>query len=75
MQRSWGQEEAVNSRNKTKFRRGKEWHQVRMWGSERHLKHVLGGHVRIICVLRTRGSFGVVFCEKGVWEEGKEITG
>ena len=61
MQRSWGQEEAVNSRNKTKFRRGKEWHQVRMWGSEGHLKHVLGGHVRIICVLRTRGSFGVVF--------------
>lgn len=61
MQRSWGQEEAVNSRNKTKFRGGKEWHQVRMSGSEGRLKHVPGGHVRVICVLKTRGSFGVVF--------------
>ena len=56
MQRPWGQEEAVNSRNKTKFRRGKEWHQVRMWESEGPLKHVLGGHVRVYLCLKNQGK-------------------
>ena len=46
----------MNSRNKTKFREGKEWHQVRMWGSEGRLKHVLGGHVRVYLCLENQGK-------------------
>ena len=40
------------------------WESGVRWGcgaSQGHMKHIFGGHVRIVCVLRIVGRFGMVF--------------
>lgn len=54
VQRSWEQEEAVNSRDKGRSSEEERVASGEDVGSEGHLKYVLGGHVRIYLCLKNQ---------------------